>query len=329
MVIYFNVNRLSGGIILSKNKDCKICDMSTFRMDFSIINYCQNPANDGCMAITAIPNPERYILEERDGKRGYWDKLDKCFIPKEVCQKIAKNMMNLPIIAPASKIEDLNKYFNDRYFELDKYWSEEYEYDFSLDNNVLTNFNSGNDKFFNFMSIDMVESTKRSGVLDSKINFKVINLFLNEISLIIRQFEGHIFKFEGDGLIAFFTDNNLLNKIDNSLDSATAIKIFVEKYLNKFLDEKGISKIDFRIGINFGKSYVGVLGGKNELYGYDLNVACKLQKLANKNQIIVGSNSVKLSHTIWRKKLKKIKINKRKLKKEGFDEKMEIYKLNV
>ena len=115
MVIYFNVNRLSGGIILSKNKDCKICDMSTFRMDFSIINYCQNPANDGCMAITAIPNPERYILEERDGKRGYWDKLDKCFIPKEVCQKIAKNMMNLPIIAPASKIEDLNKYFSEKF----------------------------------------------------------------------------------------------------------------------------------------------------------------------------------------------------------------------
>ena len=321
-----NVNKLSGGIILSKNNDCKICDMSTFRIDFSIIDYQEN---GGCMTIISTPNPERYILKECDGKMGYWDKLDKCFIPNEVCQKIAKNMVNLPIITPASKIKNLNNYFDERYYKLDKYWYGECNYDFSIDNNILTNFDNTNNKLFNFMSIDMVESTKRSGVLDSEINFKVINLFLNEISLIICQFEGHIFKFVGDGLIAFFTDNNLLSKIDNSLDCASTIKIFVEKYLNKFLDEKGISKIDFRIGINFGKSYVGVLGGKNELCGHDINVTCKLQKLSNNNQIIVGSNSVKLSHTDWRKKLKKIKINKRKLKKEGFDENMEIYKLNV
>ena len=305
-------------------KDSTIINMDDLRIDFEFINFEENP--DGSLIAYATPNSERYELKEINGEIGYWDKFNKFFIPSNVCNEIGKKMMACPIHPPISKIENLEEYFNERYSILNKYFEDTIDYDFSTSENLLAQFDES-DTFFNFISIDMVESTKRSRVLNSKINSQVNRLFLNEISSIIRLYGGHIFKYESDGLLAFYTYNNILNKIDNSLESLIVIKVFIKNFLNKYLEDKGIPKISFRIGVNFGSCYVANFGEKNELYGHDLDITCKIQKFASENQIIVGTNLVKLTHTEWRKRLKKIKINKRKLKQNGLDENMELYEL--
>ena len=301
--------------------------MSNFRMDFEFINFYEKP-NDNSLYVRSIPNRERYELTEIDGVAGYWDKFDNCFFPLSLCQKIGNGMVGQPIVMPSLRISDVEAYFYERYEIFEKYFSNEVEYDFSTSEQELNELCEG-EKFFNFISIDMVDSTIRSRFLDSKTNSIINRLFLNEVAEIIRRFDGCIFKFEGDGLIAYFTSDNLLSKIDNSLESACVIKLFIEKGINSFLEKKEMPTIYFRIGVNCGLGYISNVGTKNEIYSYDLNVTCKLQKFAKNNQIIVGSSSVKLAHTMWRQKLKKIKINKRKLKKSGIDDKMEIYKLNV
>lgn len=294
------------------------------RMDLKFINHQKD--EDGNYIVTMVPNPERYEFKEINGEKGYFDKLDKLFIPSAELNNAAKQMIELPINSPISKIEKLEEYFSERYSIFEKYFNDTIDYDFSTSENLLDQFEES-ESFFNFISIDMVESTKRSGTLDSKLNSQVNRLFLNEISNIIRNYGGNIFKYEGDGLLAFYTYDNILNKIDNSLETVIVIKIFINHFLNKYLENKGIPKISFRIGVNFGSSYVANFGDKNELYGHDLDITCKIQKFASENQIIVGTNSVKLAHTEWRKRLKKIKINKRKLKQNGIDEDMELYEL--
>lgn len=305
-------------------KESKILNLSDLRIDFEFINIKQN--NDGSLIVHATPNSERYELKEINGEKGYWDKFDEFFIPLTVCEDIGKNMRGCPILASMPKIENLEEYFNERYSMLNKYFDNTIKYNSPTSETILAQFEES-DSFFNFISIDMVGSTKRSRILDSKLNSQVNRLFLNEISNIIRQYGGNIFKYEGDGLLAFYTYDNFLNKFDNSLESVIAIKLFVNDYLNKYLKNVGIPKIGFRIGVNFGSSYVANFGEKTELYGHDFDITCKIQEFAAENQIIVGMGSVKLAHTEWRKRLKRIKINKRKLKQMGLDEDMELYEL--
>lgn len=308
---------------MSKN-DSGILNMANLRIDFEFIEIKEN--SDGSHIVYATPNSERYELKEINGEKGYWDKFDKFFIPLTVCDEIGKKMMGCPILSPMPKIENLEEYFNERYSMLHKYFDDTIEYDSPTSESVLAQFEES-DNFFNFISVDMVESTKRSRILDSKLNSQVNRLFLNEISNIIRQYGGNIFKYEGDGLLAFYTYDNFLNKVDNSFESVIAIKLFINNYLNKYLENVGIPKINFRIGVNFGSSYVANFGEKTELYGHDFDITCKIQEFAAENQIIVGMGSVKLAHTEWRKRLKRIKINKRKLKQMGLEEDMELYEL--
>lgn len=312
---------------MENNKEIKICDLSDFRMDFEFIHFYEKP-NDNSLYVISTPNKERYELTEIDGVAGYWDKFDNCFFPLSLCQKIGEGMVGQPIITPSSRIDDVETYFYERYENFEKYFLNDVEYDFSTSEQELNKLDEG-EKFFNFISIDIVDSTIRSRSLDSKTNSIINRLFLNEVAEIIRRFDGCIFKFEGDGLIAYFTSDNLLSKIDNSLECVSIIKLFIEKGINSFLEKKEMPKIYFRIGVNCGLGYISNVGAKNEIYSYDLNATCKLQKFAKNNQIIVGSSSVKLAHTMWRQKLKKIKINKRNLRKSGLDDKMEIYKLKV
>ena len=314
-------------IILEVNKEIKNCDVHNFRMDFEFTHFYQK-SNDDSLYVVVTPDRKRYELKEIEGVSGYWDKFEKCFFPLSLCQKIGNNMIGQPFILPSPRINEVESYFYERYDILKKYFSNEAEYDFSTSEHELNELNEG-EIFFNFLSIDMVDSTLRSRSLDSKTNSIINRLFLNEVAEIIRRFDGCIFKFDGDGLLAYFSSDNLLSKIDNSLESASIIKLFVEKGINPFLEKMNLPKIYFRIGINCGLAYISDVGNKNEIYSYDLNATCKLQKFAKNNQIVVGSSSVKLAHTMWRQKLKKIKVNKRKLKKTGLDEEMGIYKLNV
>lgn len=238
-----------------------------------------------------------------------------------------KSLIGAPILAPPPKIEINNEYYERRFKKLNNYFCNNEDIDFSTETELLRKYD-GSEVPFIFFSIDMVESTKRSMVLNLKTNSIVNNMFLNESAKIIRNFGGHIYKFEGDGLIAFFTTDNIFNHADYSIQCAYTLKTFIEKYLNNFLKEKNLAPIEFRISMNYGDIFVKDVGDKVELNGYNLNATFKIQKFANPNDIVIGSNLVDLVHEKWRNRMKKLKINSRKLKKEKLDTRMKIYRLH-
>ena len=91
-------------------------------------------------------------------------------------------------------------------------------------------------------------------------------------------------------------------------------------YNEKFLINKNIPPIQFRIGINLGESYV-LDTGKSEISSHALDLTCKIQELAKNNQILIGGPAEKLAHTQWRTKMNKIKTNSK------FDYEIEVYEI--
>ncbi len=199
-------------------------------------------------------------------------------------------------------------------------------YNLSTDEDVLKKYVDSETSFV-FLSIDMVKSTELSLKLPLELNSVIDNLFLNEIAIIIREMGGNIYKNMGDGLITFFKPVNL-NSVDDSIICSDYIKIFIQDYLNKFLEKKNLPKVRFKTSINYRDVYVKNVGDKIELNGYNLNATIKLQKFAKDDEIILGSNVVKIAHKKWKSKMKKLKVNHRKLKKEGLHEGMKVYKLH-
>lgn len=271
---------------------------------------------------------ERFEACIHDGVEGFWNEEERVFIPNEVLEQNAKSLVGAPILAPTPKIENIAEFLKKRYSMLDCYFeNDESVYNLSTDEDVLKKYEDSKTSFV-FLSIDMVKSTELSLKLPLELNSIFDNLFLNEIASIIRGMGGYVYKSVGDELIAFFEPVNLLNKVDDSILCSDYIRVFILDYLNKFLEKNNLPKVGFRTSINYGEVYVKNVGDKLELNGYNLNATVKLRKFAKYNEIILGSNVVNIAHKKWKSRMKKLKVNPRKLKKEGLHEGMKVYRLH-
>lgn len=259
------------------------------------------------------PNEKRYDFQVSNGIEGYFDKYDNIFIPKDVLIKSLNQILGLPINMPPPRIDDFEKYCDERYEKLGRYYSDDFK------NKTLKSAEN-----LVFLSIDIINSTMRSKNLDIETNTITNLLFLTEIEMIIERYGGNVIKYVGDGLIAFFSSPNIMGKVDSSLECAVAIKRFVEDYINKFLIKKEIPPLKFRIGINHGEGYIVNIGQQEDVYGHALDITHKIQECAGDNQIVIGSKSNQLAHTYWREKLEV--LNFEKDKKPGI-ENIILYKL--
>lgn len=312
-------------IIIDKEKLKEIYPPN-FRLDGDIRKWHVN--EDGTIGIEGFLPFDGFEPYTRYGVEGLWNEEKRLFIPKEVVEQSAKSLVGAPILAPTPKIENIAEFFEKRYSMLDCYFeNDESVYNLSTDEDVLKKYVDSETSFV-FLSIDMVKSTELSLKLPLELNSVIDNLFLNEIAIIIRGMGGNIYKSMGDGLIAFFEPVNLLNRVDDSILCSDYIRIFILDYLNNFLDKNNLPKVGFRTSINYGDVYVKNVGYKLELNGYNLNATIKLQNFAKDNEIILGSNVVNLAHKKWKSRMKKLKINSRKLKKEGLHKGMEVYRLH-
>ena len=285
-------------------------------MDFDIENeYSESGEKTG--KILLIPNAKRYELREFNGKQGYFDKFDNIFMPLDELLNAMNQINNIPIQMPPSKIENKKEYCEKRFSNLDKYYSKTFK---------ANNLESA--KNLVFMSIDIVNSTRRSKNLNIETNTLTNLMFLRESEEIINRYEGTVIKYIGDGLIAYFTNPNITGKVDNSIECALTIKTFVEQYINKFLTEKEISPLKFRIGINYGEGCIVNIEEQYDVYGHALDITHKIQECADENQIVIGSRPTQIAHTYWREKLEKIDFDYKKEQKPEL-ENIVLYKFDV
>jgi class 3 adenylate cyclase/plastocyanin len=133
--------------------------------------------------------------------------------------------------------------------------------------------------------------------------------YFSEAALIIQKHEGVLDKFIGDGIMAFFGYKDTdINDNDNGKKGAiSAVKAAIElrdffddmklEWINLWITKTGQQEIstDLRCGMNTGDVLVGLIltevRDQFTTVGGNVNLASRLESVANKDQIIVSPST--------------------------------------
>lgn len=148
---------------------------------------------------------------------------------------------------------------------------------------------------FAILAVDIMGSTALANKLEPKEYERITSAFLYEVSQIMPSFHGHVLKYLGDGLIAYFYHPE--NKVQTAMVvlCAETILDITNEVLNPAFVKLGLPEINVRIGIDAGMVYVATVGSPNtkrhsDLVGNAVNMTMKIQGLAKKNEVCIGES---------------------------------------
>jgi class 3 adenylate cyclase/predicted ATPase len=150
------------------------------------------------------------------------------------------------------------------------------------------------------MFCDLADSTALSTRLDPEDLQDVIRAYQEVSTKRVREYEGYVAKYMGDGILVYFGyPKSLERNAERAVRSALSIVEFMAVLNQTMGREKGI-EIAVRIGIATGMVMVGEVVGEGmaqerTVIGEAPNMAARLQSLARRNGIIIGSLTKELS----------------------------------
>lgn len=118
------------------------------------------------------------------------------------------------------------------------------------------------------LHIDLVGSTKLSMTLPTEKLATIVQAFTQEMSLLISAYGGHVFKYIGDALLAFFflSDNNLYLPCSNAVNCARAMIRVMQDGINPILNDNDYPEMGVRVGIDAGENVVVQYGWSTNSY---------------------------------------------------------------
>lgn len=136
--------------------------------------------------------------------------------------------------------------------------------------------------------VDLVSSTKLSMNLPLKRLTTIIQVFTQEMSLIVDAYGGYVFKFVGDGILSFFfvaDKDKLYLPCSKAVDCAYSMIKVIKEGINDILEENGYPELNIRVGIDVGENAVVQYNIKTK-YNKDIN-----EEEEEEEQIIYKRNS--------------------------------------
>jgi adenylate cyclase len=132
---------------------------------------------------------------------------------------------------------------------------------------ILEKF-SGSKIILAILHIDLVGSTKLSMTLPTEKLATIVQAFTQEMSLLVSAYGGHIFKYVGDALLAFFfvSDNNLYLPCSNAVNCARTMIRVMQDGINPILNEYDYPEMGVRVGIDVGENVVVQYGWSANSY---------------------------------------------------------------
>ena len=254
----------------------------------------------------AKPDPRRYEWKTMGNDEVLYDKFDRICFPKHIVKDMAESMSGMPIYYQPATIRDAPEYVRLRQPLIRSMLRGEQatpsmadpsdEFLCSLEINELD---------FVILSLDVVGSTALSTALTPSEYARVIQVLLFEIAEVIPHFNGHVLKYVGDEVVAYFAAPSFVTKNDLALNCALTLRRLVNDGLNPILVENGYAPVNVRIGIDSGPAIVTTIGSPStkqhkDLIGDVINLACKIQKRAPLGGIAVGDVTLRNLHTEWR-----------------------------
>ena len=159
---------------------------------------------------------------------------------------------------------------------------------------------TGRKKLTIFFS-DIVKFTDITDTTEPERLASIVNAYLSEMSSIALEYGGTIDKFIGDAILVFFGDPDTKGDVEDAL-SAIEMSIRMQKRVNEL--QKTWKKLGLadglmvRMGISTGFCTVGNFGSDLRLdytvLGSPVNLAARLQGMANPGEIIIDENTQNL-----------------------------------
>ncbi|HZD36424.1 MAG TPA: adenylate/guanylate cyclase domain-containing protein [Nitrososphaeraceae archaeon] len=115
---------------------------------------------------------------------------------------------------------------------------------------------------------DLVGSTKLSMTLPTEKLATIVQAFTQEMSLLISAYGGHVFKYVGDAILAFFflNDNNLYLPSSNAVNCGRTMIRVMQDGINPILNDNDYPEMGVRIGIDAGENVVVRYGWSTNSY---------------------------------------------------------------
>ncbi len=138
--------------------------------------------------------------------------------------------------------------------------------------------------------VDMVNSSKITAQIGPIKSARYYQVFLNSMSQILSRYDGIVIKNIGDCLFYYFPDSDkqgLTNCIECGLDMTRS-----QKYLSRQLTSEQLPSINFRVSADYGTVLLMKtnISERFDMVGPPVNMCSKINRLAAKNQFIVGND---------------------------------------
>ena len=146
------------------------------------------------------------------------------------------------------------------------------------------------------MYIDLVNSTNITLSLPEEKVVKLITSFAQEMAYTVTQFGGYMLKFVGDAVLAYFNaDNALVYPADNIVNCAKSMIRVLNEAINPVLNENDYPTLSAKIGIDAGENMIVRYGSDKtkshvDILGASMNMAAKIQNMAEPNEILIGGD---------------------------------------
>lgn len=246
--------------------------------------------------VKSIFESEKFEKISKNGEIMYYDKDMKVYIPKE---NISALVHEITYDTHSGKKLD----YNDEHYDLCqvrvmrllkrglpdfnsisyktvfmKYLSQQF---------LMSNTNS--ELWFSSLYVDLVGSTLMSMKLNNEQMTTLVNIFTQEMTSIVSANNGHVLKYAGDAVIAFFpkTDSG---KNTDPLQCAQDMLDMLERGINSALVRNDFDSLSIRIGIESGTNKIMVIGHTVDIIGKTMNIAAKVTSIAKPNGIAIGAN---------------------------------------
>lgn len=279
--------------------------IDAFRFDFNleVVSFDEETKH---LTLKLTPDPRRYQWCERDGERLLYDRFDDIFIPKNVLKDLFDQSLRMPMHSQIPKIDNVDEYIASRRTAVDSmlkgestqiaFEDKSEEYLQSLEINRLE---------FVILSIDIVGSTKMATTMSPESYLTLISTILYEMSSVVPKYYGHVLKYTGDGLIAYFPAPSLMFKNDAAISCAVTIHRLMYFAMNQALKERGFPEVEIRMGLDAGEAFIEIIGSAEtkrhkDIIGGVVSLAAKIQSLARPGCIYFGETVERNLHVTWR-----------------------------
>lgn len=276
-----------------------------FRMDF-VMKVLSVDEQSRTVQFTLEPDPRRYEWRENERGKFLFDKLDNLAFPERAFFENMKQMVGKPIFHQPQQIGDSRSYAHSRRQHIVSLLEGvQSPQGFSDRSEDFLESLSVDELEFVIVSIDIVGSTRLVTTMEPPKYAKLINTVLYELSELVPKFHGHVLKYTGDGLIAYFPAPSFITKNDLAIDCALSCRLLVHEVLNPALLERGFPTINLRTGLDSGEAFIQTVGSSEtkrhkDIIGAVVSLAVKIQALAPPGEIYLGETTVRNLYIAWR-----------------------------